>query len=155
MKLPKVVFATLLVTLVLMFAGACSAAPAAKPTLPASSSQMSMAEMPDFVKNAPASVLEAYQYAIAHPAELEKYPCYCGCGKMGHTSNRSCYIKAINADGSIQFDDHAAGCGICVDITRDVMRMKAEGQSSLSIRKYIDAQYSQFGPGTNTPMVQE
>ncbi len=114
-------------------------------------SQPSMT-MPDFVRDAPAAVKEAYQYAAAHPDELEKYPCYCGCGKMGHTSNRSCYIKEIAANGTITFDNHAAGCGICVDITKDVMRLKAEGQSSRQIRTYIDAQYSSYGPSTNTPL---
>jgi len=103
-----------------------------------------------FVKDAPKMVQEAYEYAMANPHELEKYPCYCGCGKMGHTSNRSCYIKDIAADGTITFDDHALGCGICVEITRDVMRLKAEGKSSQEIRRYIDAQYSQYGPATNT-----
>ncbi len=108
--------------------------------------------MPDFVRDAPAAVKEAYQYAAAHLDELEKYPCYCGCGKMGHTSNRSCYLKEIGANGSITFDNHAAGCGLCVDITKDVMRLKAEGQSSSQVRAYIDAQYSSYGPSTNTPL---
>src|SRR5262245_49728227 len=88
--------------------------------------QPSMAEanLPDFVMDAPADVKTAYEYAASHPDELAKYPCYCGCGKMGHTSNRSCYIKDIASDGKITFDSHASGCGICVDITKDVMRMK-------------------------------
>ncbi len=102
-----------------------------------------------FVKDAPATVKEAYAYAVANPREMEKYPCYCGCGNMEHTSNRSCYIKEMT-ENSITFDDHALGCGICVDITQDVMRLKTEGKSSPEIRRYIDAQYSQFGPSTNT-----
>ncbi len=114
-------------------------------------SQPSMA-MPDFLRDAPATVKEAYQYAMQHPDELEKYPCYCGCRNMGHTSNRSCYIKEIAANGSITFDSHALGCGLCVDITKDVMRLKAEGQTSSQIRTYIDAQYSSYGPSTNTPL---
>jgi hypothetical protein len=102
-----------------------------------------------FVKDAPVTVKEAYAYAVANPHELEKYPCYCGCGKMGHTSNRSCYIKEIS-ESNVTFDDHALGCGICVDITKDVIRLKAEGKSSPDIRRYIDAQYSPFGPATDT-----
>src|SRR5688572_17722121 len=36
--------------------------------------------LPNFLGGAPARVQEAYQFAIAYPHELEKYPCYCGCG---------------------------------------------------------------------------
>jgi len=109
-------------------------------------------EMPDFVKNASASVREAYAFAIQNPHDLETIPCYCGCGNMGHKSNLNCYIKSIDQNGKITFDNHAAGCGICVDIARDVMRLKQEGQSALKIRQYIDAQYGTFGPSTNTPL---
>ena len=115
----------------------------------------SAALLPDWVRSAPARVREAYQYAIANPDELAKYPCYCGCGNMGHTSNLSCYIQDIAPDGTITFDGHASGCGICVDIAQDVIRLKGEGQSSLQVRAYIDAQYSPFGPGTDTPLPTE
>ncbi len=137
----------IVLSLLMLILSGCGAA--------SSASQSSDAMLPDFVKEAPSAVKEAYQYAAAHPDELAKYPCYCGCGKMGHTSNRSCYIKEIAANGSITFDNHAAGCGICVDITKDVMRLKAEGQSSRQVRTYIDAQYSSYGPSTNTPLPQD
>ncbi len=115
----------------------------------------SVAMLPDWAREAPSRVRAAYEYAVEHPDELAKYPCYCGCGAMGHTSNLSCYIQDIAADGTITFDSHANGCGICVDITQDVMRLKGEGWSSPQVRAYIDAQYSAFGPGTNTPLPQE
>jgi hypothetical protein len=115
----------------------------------------SAAALPDWVRSSPSRVREAYQYAIANPDELSKYPCYCGCSAMGHTSNLSCYVQAIAPDGTITFDTHASGCGICVDITQDVKRLKAQGQSSLQVRAYIDAQYSSFGPGTDTPLPTE
>ena len=67
---------------------------------------------------------------------------------MGHTSNLSCYVKQLDKDGTAVFDEHAAGCGICVDITQDVMRMTREGKASPEIRTYVDAQYAQFGPST-------
>lgn len=115
----------------------------------------STALLPDWARSAPLRVRTAYEYAVTHPDELKKYPCYCGCGAMGHTSNLSCYIQDIAPDGTITFDNHANGCGICVDITQDVMRLKGEGWSSPEVRAYIDAQYSAFGPGTNTPLPQE
>lgn len=108
--------------------------------------------LPDYVRDAPPSVKAAYEYAVNNPEELAKYPCYCGCGAMGHTSNLSCFVKSIAVNGAVVFDSHAAGCGICVDIARDVMRLKGEGWSSLKVRQYIDATYSAFGPGTNTPL---
>lgn len=108
--------------------------------------------LPEFARSEPPAVRDAYRFAIANPDELAKYPCYCGCGAMGHTSNLSCYISDISADGAVTFDNHASGCGICVDITQDVMRLMNEGQSSQQIRAYIDAQYSPFGPSTDTPL---
>ena len=108
--------------------------------------------LPDYARTAPARVQEAYRFAAANPDEMAHYPCYCGCNGMGHTSNLSCYVSEMGADGSIVFDDHAAGCGICVDITQDVMRLKREGQSPGEIRAYIDATYSPFGPSTDTPL---
>ncbi len=111
--------------------------------------------LPDWARSAPPRVKEAYLYAAANPEELAKYPCYCGCGAMGHTSNLSCYVQNIAPDGTVTFDNHASGCGICVDITQDVMRLKAEGKSSVDVRTYVDAQYSPFGPSTNTPLPTE
>jgi hypothetical protein len=108
--------------------------------------------LPDFVRDTPSRVREAYQFAVDHPDELSKYPCYCGCGAMGHASNLSCYISDRAADGTITFDNHAIGCGICVDITQDVMRLRDDSKSAPQIRAYIDAQYSPFGPSTNTPL---
>ncbi len=74
---------------------------------------------------------------------------------MGHTSNLSCYIKNRAEDGTITYDDHASGCGLCVDITQDVIHMRDQGKAAPEIRTYIDAQYSQYGPSTNTPLPQD
>lgn len=65
--------------------------------------------VPDFAKNAPPQVQEAYRFAIANPDVLKQYPCYCGCGKAGHKNNLECYIKETRPDGSLVFDDHAFG----------------------------------------------
>lgn len=116
---------------------------------------MDLEAMPDYVQDAPDRVQEAYHYAMTHPDEVAKYPCYCGCGNMGHKSNLDCYVDEIQDDGTVIFDDHAAGCGLCVDITQDVIRLKDKGWSSPDIRAYVDAQYSSFGPGTDTPLPTE
>ncbi len=112
----------------------------------------SASTLPAFLNDAAPRVREAYQYAVANPHELENYPCFCGCGKMGHKSNLNCYVKSVATDGTITFDNHASGCGICVDITQDVMRLKSEGQTPLQIRRYVDSHYSSYGPSTDTPL---
>ncbi len=89
----------------------------------------SLDEMPTAVKRAPATVRQAYQFAVANPEVLTQIPCYCGCGGMGHTSNYSCYV-AVNEDGTRQFDGHGLGCSICVDIALDTMRLLKKGQTA-------------------------
>jgi len=102
------------------------------------------------VKEAPLSVQQAYQFAVANPDVTQHIPCYCGCGAMGHTSNYSCYVAGENQDGSVLYDEHALGCSICVDITQDAMRLQKEGKAISEIREYIDATYAQYGP-SNMP----
>ena len=116
-------------------------------------STMPTLTMPEYVQAAPERVQEAYHYAVTNPQELEKYPCYCGCVNIGHTSNLSCYVKSFDAKGHpTEFDNHASGCGVCIDITQDVIRLKADNLTSIKIREYIDQTYSFSGPGTNTPL---
>ncbi len=91
-------------------------------------------------------VQDAYRFAIANPDVMQHIPCYCGCGAMGHTSNYSCYVSGTDADGKITYDSHALGCGICVDITQDTMRLLKEGKSISEIKSYVDQTYAQYGP---------
>jgi hypothetical protein len=115
-----------------------------------------LAEMPDFVKDSPPQVQEAYRFAVANPTVLDKFPCYCGCGAMGHQNNLQCYVKEARAgDSVLEFDNHATGCTICVDITRDVMRLLREEKDLKEIRTYIDTEYSKYGPSTNTEPIAE
>jgi hypothetical protein len=108
--------------------------------------------MPDFVQNAPARVKDSYLYAVAQPDDLAAVPCYCGCGKMGHKSNLSCFIRDNAKEATPIFEPHASGCGICVDIAQDVKRLRAEGKTRSEVRAYIDATYSSYGPGTDTAL---
>ena len=101
--------------------------------------------MPREVKTAPKVVREAYQFAVANPTVLKEVPCYCGCGGMGHTSNYSCYVTEV-PDGRAQFDGHALGCSICVDIALDTKRLMEKGASLPEMRLYVDATYSKYGP---------
>ena len=96
-----------LTTLLLVLAiGACNGS-----TAPAQE-ELSMAPesaLPDFVHDAAPQVKEAYRFAIANPDVLSAFPCYCGCGSMGHQNNLQCYIKEVRADGTIEFENHAFG----------------------------------------------
>ncbi len=108
-----------------------------------------LSEMHPLVQDAPVSVQQAYQFAHAHSEVLKQFPCYCGCGAMGHTSNYSCYIN--DGDGDLAFDNHALGCSICVDITQDVMRMMDDGKEISEMQAFVDSKYSAFGPSNLTP----
>lgn len=109
-----------------------------------------MDQMPADVQAAPATVRGAYQFAVANPEVLQQLPCYCGCGSMGHASNYACYVAGTDAAGTIEFDSHALGCSICVDITQDAMRLLQEGKALPAIRSYVDVTYSRYGP-SNIP----
>lgn len=107
-----------------------------------------MSAMPSQVQNAPQTISDAYRFAATHAAELHQIPCYCGCGPMGHRSNYDCYWQE---DGNV--DEHALNCGICVYITQDVRDGLARGQSLAEIRMQVDADYSRYGPPTETAPV--
>jgi hypothetical protein len=110
----------------------------------------SMDQMPEEVQSAPVLVQQAYQFNVANPEVMKQIPCYCGCGAMGHTSNYSCYVSGVDADGKISYDTHALGCSICVDITQDTMRLLKQGKTAPEIKAYVDQTYSQYGP-SNMP----
>lgn len=143
----RLMFSLLVATLIFTGLSACSGqgqeTETAYPMAP-------MSAMPADVRAAPASVQEAYRFAAANPDIMQQIPCYCGCGAMEHTSNYDCYVASVGTDGTITFDNHALGCGICVDITQDVMRLLSQGKSVPEIRAYIDQTYSQYGP-SNIP----
>ncbi len=111
-----------------------------------------MADMPASVQQAPVTVREAYQFAVANPDALKNVPCFCGCGAAGHTSNYSCYVKEVKSTGEVVFDQHALGCSICVDIAQDVMKLTRQGKSPQEIRAAIDQTFSQYGPSNMPPV---
>ena len=107
-------------------------------------------QMPADVQQAPLTVQQAYRFNVANPDVMTQLPCYCGCGSMGHTSNYSCYVSSVDADGKVTYDTHALGCSICVDITQDTMRLLKDGKSVAEIKAYVDQTYAQYGP-SNMP----
>jgi hypothetical protein len=95
-------------------------------------------------------IQQAYRFAVTHP-ELRWIPCYCGCVNQGHVSNRDCYV-AEEATDHVLLSSHALGCGICVNMTRDVQTLEGQGVPVEAIREQIDAKWSPSGPGTKTPL---
>jgi len=65
-------------------------------------------QLPDFAGPNLPDIRRLYAYAVEHGDELQYIPCTCGCGRVGHKSNRDCYIKAFNNDGTLTFTSHAA-----------------------------------------------
>jgi len=63
-------------------------------------------ELPEFARSSDTRAL--YQYAVDHSDGLQYIPCTCGCVRLGHKSNRDCYIKSFNKDGTLTFTSHAA-----------------------------------------------
>jgi hypothetical protein len=71
----KVLFVTVLVAIFLIACG--------RPGSPAYDLAPQSA-LPSELQSQPASVQEAYRFAIANPEILKQVPCYCGCGSIGH-----------------------------------------------------------------------
>ena len=63
-------------------------------------------QFPEFASTA--DVQRLYRYAVEHGDELQYIPCFCGCYRFGHKSNRDCYIKSTNTDGTLTFTSHGA-----------------------------------------------
>ena len=106
------------------------------------------AHRPEYTHVSPATEA-AYAYALHNPHVIKWFPCYCGCGAMGHTSNLDCYFKPTSG-GSIAFEEHASYCDICVDITLKAKELIAQGVSLHDARAAIDAQFAGSVPGTPT-----
>jgi len=62
-------------------------------------------QLPVFAEGEDARAL--YRFATEHPEIVAFMPCVCGCVDLGHTSNRSCYVKA-ETPSRVTFTSHAA-----------------------------------------------
>ncbi len=95
----------------------------------------------------PGEMVAIYHYVEDHPAIAKKIPCYCGCGKaLGHMNLLDCFVVSRGV-----YSSHASGCMVCGNEATDVQRLLAEGKSVREIRNWIDAEYSKYSAGTNTP----
>jgi hypothetical protein len=62
-------------------------------------------QVPVFADEGDGSTL--YRFATTRGDVLRWMPCTCGCAQIGHTSNRSCYIKG-ETETSVTYTSHAA-----------------------------------------------
>ena len=69
---------------------------------------ISKVDWPSFVTEGDPEVRRLYEFQITHGELMRYMPCFCGCGQnAGHRSNRDCYVKSVNADGSVVLDSMA------------------------------------------------
>jgi uncharacterized protein with PCYCGC motif len=75
---------------------------------PEPNGDLSKVVWPDYVLEAGPEVKLLYEFQITHGQLMRYMPCFCGCGQnAGHRSNRDCYIRRVNPDGSVVFDSMA------------------------------------------------
>ncbi len=118
--------------------------------LGASPEATSQVKLPRYFDSAPPEIREAYEFALSRPDVLQYMACYCGCRSVGHTSNKSCFIKHIDKDGKIALDEHGTMCHICLDVALTTKHLMAEGKSLREIRSILDKRYD-GKPSTDTP----
>jgi hypothetical protein len=64
-------------------------------------------QWPAFVTAAGGDVRRLYEFQLTHGELMRYIPCFCGCGASGHTSNHSCFVRSVAADGGAVLDDMA------------------------------------------------
>ena len=98
-------------------------------------------------------VQQVYEFAAKHPEVLQYVPCYCGCERVGHTANHSCFVKSRASDGRVtEWDSHGIGCAVCLTVGRDAMSLFNAGHKPAAIREAIDKKYAaNFPSSTPTP----
>ncbi len=103
---------------------------------------------PDYAQQSK-EIFETYTIATQIPEVLDKMPCYCSCGDVGHKSLKNCFM---NDDGT--FSDHASYCDLCINEAYDIYGWYLEVVPVEELRKRIDGKYGTgYGTGTDTPPV--
>ena len=100
-----------------------------------------------------AEIQQVYEFAARHPEVLQYMPCYCGCQRIGHTSNHSCFVKSRAANGRVtEWDTHGIGCEVCLGVGRDAMTLFKSGLKPVAIRAAIDKKYGPSSMPTPRPI---
>ena len=107
----------------------------------------------DHAVRAPELVRAAYEFAARHPEVLNYIPCFCGCERLGHRGNTDCFVGSRDKDGRVtEWETHALGCEICLDVALESMQMHNAGASTSAIRAAIDKKFADRGQTMGTPM---
>lgn len=111
-------------------------------------------ELPTFLNEYSENIQIIYQAAGKSTELLQWIPCYCGCGDhAGHRSSLNCFVKQVNQNGSVVWDDHGTRCNVCLEIAAEAIKMKQDGKTVKEIRQYIDEKYKEgYANPTDTPM---
>ena len=85
----------------------------------------------------PAHTVKHYELARANPDVYTQVPCFCGCQEMlGHRNLEDCFVTP---DGA--WESHAAGCQICIQESRMLMRMMDRGMSTGMMADRVIAEF--------------
>lgn len=111
-------------------------------------------ELPTFLNEYSENIQIIYQAAGKSMELLQWIPCYCGCGDhAGHRSSLNCFVKQVNQNSSVVWDDHGTRCNVCLEIAAEAIKMKQDGKTVKEIRQYIDEKYKEgYANPTDTPM---
>lgn len=101
--------------------------------------------LPSFLEEDPPDIKRIYLGVAQYQEELEKMPCYCGCGdSVGHTSAYDCFIKSDHKNNEeIEWTDHATKCPVCLDIAAYTIIETEKGTPLDEIRKVVDEEYKE------------
>jgi hypothetical protein len=104
----------------------------------------SISVLPSFLINQRTEIRQVYQIAAENIDVLQWIPCYCGCGESaGHKSNQNCFIKEVQSDGTVIWDDHGTRCETCMEIALQTAVLKKQGKTNKEIRTLIDETYNE------------
>lgn len=79
-----------------------------------------------------------YRFAAAHPHAYRQVPCFCGCETaLGHRSLLDCFVRAQGG-----WEAHAAGCAVCIQESKMLRSMLADGASPAEIRAEVIARFT-------------
>ncbi|MDE5414980.1 PCYCGC motif-containing (lipo)protein [Alkalihalobacterium chitinilyticum] len=114
----------------------------------------SIEELPNFLEHYHSNIIDIYERVPYYQDLLEHIPCYCGCADyVSHRHTYDCFVHEHFENGNVQWDDHGARCGVCLEIAHYSMKYYDEGVSPLQIRQIIDEMYKEgFPEPTDTPM---
>jgi hypothetical protein len=110
--------------------------------------------LPDGVVMAvrPVGVVRAtYEFAARHPEVMKYVPCFCGCERGGHMDNHDCFVASRGVDDRVtQWESHAIGCEVCIDVANQALQMHNSGASVSAIRDAVEKKYAPLYQG-HTP----